>query len=90
MPNYLDDDYRCILISYNLSQIVVSYDWTVIRATVWRRKEKIVSAEKVKSANISTEQQEIQTSWKGWPGNLGKTSHTYPLIQTYPPYGMSE
>ena len=66
MPNLLDDNYRCILGSYNLSQIVVLYGLTVIWATIGRRKRKIVSAEKVKSANISTERQEVQTSWKGW------------------------
>ena len=63
MPNLLNDNYRCILGSYNLSQIVVLYGLTVIWATIGRRKRKIVSAEKVKSANISTERQEVQTSW---------------------------
>lgn len=62
MPNLLNDNYRCILGSYNLSQIVVLYGLTVIWATIGRRKRKIVSAEKVKTANISTERQEVQTS----------------------------
>ena len=88
----LDDDYHGILGSYNLSQIVVLYGLTVIWATIWRRKRKDSECRKVKTTNISTERQEVQTSWKGWLGERKKEpSHAYPLIQTYPPLGsMSE
>jgi len=41
---------------------------TVIWAKIEGENEKKVSAEKLKSANISTGRQQLQSSWKGRPG----------------------